>query len=59
MSDIVKHQKKELTTVDQEVSESEYKKLRVGAIFISADGTCIRKITKLEVEERKNWDITQ
>lgn len=59
MSDIVKHQKKELTTVDQEVSESEYKKLRVGAIFISADGKCIRKITKLEVEERKNWDKTR
>jgi len=44
MSEIIKHQKKELTTVDQEVSESEYKKIKVGAIFISSDGSQMRKI---------------
>jgi hypothetical protein len=60
MGDIIKHEKKELsTTVDQQVANSEYKGLKIGSILINRDGDRLYKVTKLEVEGRRNWDKTR
>jgi len=49
MGDIIKHEKKELSTpVDQQVANSEYKGLKIGSILINRDGDRLYKVTKLE-----------
>lgn len=60
MSDIVKRESKELsTTVEHKVANSDIQGLKVGAIYISQEGTEIRKITRLEIEKRQNWEKTR
>lgn len=59
MGDIIKHQKKELSTVSELVEKSEFKGLKIGSILINRDGDYLYKVTKLEVEQRINWDKTR